>query len=410
MSLAILLGAGASIDSGMASTRAITDFLFSDNRALQNSDGSYSFGADPQRIAQAFPNDYIWKIKILLGALKTKIDLYHAPRPAHYEDIFYAVDQLASDYDGDFDNPSIRPMTRQMETEIGEIFPRGLITIPYSDAWTDEHRVSTIGLDSMPRAVHEARRYIKDAVTYLLAKTLTTDQLDPYQWIVDAIVEHPSLPIFTLNHDTLMEQVLRGRNMSFVDGFAPNGNGMSNWNPAVFDTQPNLPRLLKLHGSINWHYATASVTRRQSIISVQDYELARTQWDFGHADQRQFLAGVHNKLAAYTNPPYEDLRYQFYRTLKTATALVACGYSFGDKGVNTSIANWLENEGGRKLIIIDPNCEAMLGRSARSAISGKAQSWQERGKLRTIDRRMKELTWSVVTEALQDTSSPTAEP
>jgi hypothetical protein len=356
------------MDSGMASTSAITDFLFSDNRALQNSDGSYSFGADPQRIAQAFPNDYIWKIKILLGALKTKIDLYHAPRPAHYEDIFYAVDQLASDYDGDFDNPSIRPMTRQMEAEIGEILPRGLITIPYSDAWREEHRVSTIGLDSMPRAVHEARRYIMDAITCLLAKTLTPDQLSPYQWIVDAFVDHPALPIFTLNHDTLMEQVFRGRNLSFVDGFVPSANGVSNWNPAVLDGQPHLPRLLKLHGSINWHYATARTTRHQSIISVQDYELARTQWDFGQADQRQFLAGVHNKLAAYTNPPYEDLRYQFYRTLKAATSLVVCGYSFGDKGVNTSIANWLENGDGRKLIIIDPNTEAMLGRSARPAI------------------------------------------
>ena len=52
------------------------------------------------------------------------------------------------------------------------------------------------------------------------------------------------------------------------------------------------------------------------------------------------LVGTFNKVSEYSQGIFRELHYRFRRTLHKADQLVVCGYSFGDKGINSEIIEW----------------------------------------------------------------------
>jgi len=64
-----------------------------------------------------------------------------------------------------------------------------------------------------------------------------------------------------------------------------------------------------------------------------------------------------------------------------------CGYSFGDKGINSQIINWYYANRGRRLIIIHPNPEKLV-ENARNAIRSKWQQWIRNEGIRLICKNL----------------------
>src|SRR2546426_2997701 len=82
----------------------------------------------------------------------------------------------------------------------------------------------------------------------------------------------------------------------------------------------------------------------------------------------QLLAGTFNKILDYNSEIFLEIHHRFHRALQDCRTLVVCGCGFGDKGVNTRIAEWRHRSSGHKLLIIDPAEPTKIVRKARGAI------------------------------------------
>ena len=60
-----------------------------------------------------------------------------------------------------------------------------------------------------------------------------------------------------------------------------------------------------------------------------------------------------------------DIHYRFRKILEDSETLIVCGYSFGDKAINTQIIFW--HRQGRSLVVIDPRCQSQVIATARYA-------------------------------------------
>jgi hypothetical protein len=61
------------------------------------------------------------------------------------------------------------------------------------------------------------------------------------------------IDVFTLNHDTLIEQELRDATVDFTDGFELKTDTCDYWDVDAFTHPKHRIRLGKLHGSVDWH-------------------------------------------------------------------------------------------------------------------------------------------------------------
>jgi len=82
----------------------------------------------------------------------------------------------------------------------------------------------------------------------------------------------------------------------------------------------------------------------------------------------RILAGTFNKILDYNSEVFIELHHRFHRALQDCKTLVVCGYGFGDKGVNTRIAEWRHKPWIPKLLIIDPAAPSKIVQRARGAI------------------------------------------
>ena len=98
----------------------------------------------------------------------------------------------------------------------------------------------------------ETTHYIHDIVWHSL--TTQPADLDYLICVKDACraKEFSSVDIFTLNHDTVIEQFLDLSHVKYTDGFGPPINDVRYWSPERFEDHSYNVRLLKLHGSVNW--------------------------------------------------------------------------------------------------------------------------------------------------------------
>ena len=111
------------------------------------------------------------------------------------------------------------------------------------------------------------------------------------------------------------------------------------------------------------------------------------------------LVGTHNKPGFYINPLFEEQHWRFKEALSEADRLVVCGYSFGDKAINTRLLYWLDQFRERRVLLIHHDPDACR-KHARAAI---AQSWGKhikRGQWHVIAKKMEEVSWAEVKAAI----------
>ena len=371
MTTTILLGAGSSVPAGFPSTRSLTDRVLSGNGVWRHTDETYFIGDDQ-------PVDKILTlVNRVIRRIHTEAKQYHATytkRQANYEDVYYLADQAWAEELGESENPAVRDFTTKLKTEIEPL--ASVASMEYVDLLEESHN------------------YVADVVWRSLnCNASSSDHLK----ILEAACRSNSVSsISTLCHDTHVETFLGDRGISLDDGFSDEEAGVRYWH-GDFSSNDKI-QFLKLHGSVNWFRL-----RPDSSESFYDDRIGiPPDWDHNHTkgndgtfqtalDGRPLLLiGTFNKISQYSQGIFRELHYQFRSSIHNTDQLLVCGYSFGDKGINSEIIEWYYAERGRRLLIIHPN-PGELARYARGAIRNKWDEWVKNDGIRVIRKTLEDV-------------------
>ena len=102
------------------------------------------------------------------------------------------------------------------------------------------------------------------------------------------------------------------------------------------------------------------------------------------------LIGTFNKISEYSGGIFRELHYGLRSSIRDADKLVVCGYSFGDKGINSEIIEWFYASRGRRFIVIHPDIEVLVSR-ARGAIRNKWEAWENSGAVTCIRKKIEDV-------------------
>lgn len=254
-----------------------------------------------------------------------------------YEDLFYLTDQIIINGEGRKADVSIETFVEALRKECRNILKRKRKI----DQMIDLHKLAI-----------EARIYIEKKVSSLLYKdTLDIKGLN----LVIELAKSPNikkLNIITLNHDTLIEQILQDNDIEFTDGFGePNGDIRyfeDNYNDNI------KVKIIKLHGSISWwSHGGSKVVQPMNITDKDSLSWKDKENNFikNIGKVPSFLTGV-NKIYSYNRGIYAEQNYNFLKLLHEENLIVMAGYGWGDLPINFQIQNWFNRNINNKLILL----------------------------------------------------------
>jgi hypothetical protein len=391
--ISFLLGAGISIPANMPSVSEITQKVLSGEGVAHHSNQSYFFG--PPLYGQS-EDPFVQRIIGFLSRLKGEIELYYSydqRRRPNYEDIYHITSQIYDSESGEFENPIVKPFIDKILPDIQSSLNKPSFGL--NNVW-EIHELAD-----------EASNYIRDIVWHLLSQRPA--RLDHLNSIKDACLDEDDtqVDIYTLNHDTILEQCLQQNNLTVVDGFGDPINEVRYYHSDNFNIELSNIRLFKLHGSINWILfrpdesddwsgEKIGIPLGRDIWHTRTPEGAR-QWPSN--GRPEFLAGTFNKMLNYTGGIYAELHYQFYQSLKLSNILIISGYGFRDRGINTMVIDWFYNNPENKIVVIHPR-PTELKENARGSISNKWDHWIDAQRLLLLSNRIEETSWDDIKSIL----------
>jgi len=377
--LVFLFGSGVSIPAGMPSTKDITDQVLSANNIMRHTDGNYYFG-QPLYAHVGIPDEYVPRVKNFIEILMPEIGRYYNYNPerkTNYEDIYYVVSQIHDSELEELDNPVAQPFIDKIRANVESLL----------QGKEGETRKNW----RLHELADETTHYIADIAWNMLSKK--PNRLDYLNLVKDISRDNnlSHIDIFTLNHDTVLEQCLCQNNIPFNDGFGEPINGVRYWDNKLFETSACKIHLFKLHGSVDWfRLRPAGGGWYEESIGIPLNSITYSHID--KVDGRPLLLiGTFNKMLEYLRGIYTSLFTYFYKSLHDAERLVIIGYRFGDKGINTQIIQWLYSSQKNKITVIDPNPN--LKNAARGAISNKWDNWINDDKLTFLQTKLEEISW-----------------
>ncbi len=156
----------------------------------------------------------------------------------------------------------------------------------------------------------------------------------------------PSEPVsyLVLNYDTIVEDALALARIPYADGLS--GGTTAWWNPKTFEALDVSARVIKLHGSIDWYQFSGETVPRRIGKHVQ---LPDQQ------DSPLLIWPSSTKYQETQLDPFAQLLEQGRKAMRPSPGaqrlLVICGYSFGDRHINSEIEKALQ-ESRRDLTIV----------------------------------------------------------
>ncbi len=366
MKAAILLGAGSSLPAGYPSTRCLTNRVLCGKGVKRQSKGTYSkkdatlLNCMVRRIHSEVEGYFsYWNERLAdFSAWKGRL--------ANYEDLFYLARQASDEVLGNMENPAVHSFITKLRADMSTLVEAA------NAEKKDPNKTSYPNIpDDFDKLFGETCNYISKTVSSRLRpKPTSTDHLKSF---VKACETGNVTGISTLCHDTHVETHLKKKGIALADGFSEKEEeGVRYWD-GDFSSNSKTP-FLKLHGSVNWflfrpHCSSPWYDERIGISRKGGHN--HTKRD-GVPRMRPesiplLLIGTFNKVADYNQRIFLDLHHRFRSTLREADQLIVCGYSFGDKGINTAVIEWYYGKRGRRFLIIHPDpCE--LFSNARPAI------------------------------------------
>ncbi len=392
--VSFLLGSGVSIPAKMPSVSYITDKVLSGPGVMRHTNENYYFG--PSLYAHVgFPDEYIYRVVTFLQRLSIEIKEYYTSSPervVNYEDLFYVAAQIHDSEVGEYDNPIVQAFVDKILPDI----------TPLLAAQECEIRKQW----QLHELAQEATNYIRDIVWHLL--TNEPGDLHYLRLVREACQQATilSLELFSLNHDTVIEQCLDGCGVRYTDGFGQPINAVRYWSPEMFEDPSYNVRLFKLHGSVNWFLFEPHATswKNEPVGIALNGDIWHTNNPDGQlqlpVDGRPvLLAGTFNKMLQYTKGIYANLFYRMYRALFDTELLIVCGYGFGDKGINTRIVEWAYSSEQNVMVVIHAEPDSLKAR-ARGSISKNWDKWLQSNRLVLIQKWIEDTCWTDIHDAI----------
>lgn len=371
--IAFLFGAGISIPSKIPSTKHITEKIFSGDGIVRGLAENYFFG-DSSKFSYDPYQQFIPRIITFLNLLKKELKDYYQDSNAtiNYEDIYYLVDFIRKNIYGTEKNPAFKYLLKNFEKVINDL-----------SSPIDPLIDSTVTLETL---LNEVIRYMEYSTILSLYKS--PENFNGLTFLNELISDSDlsNMDIFTLNHDLVIEKFFKSINENFCDGFGKEINGYRFWDQTLFSTK-NKINLYKLHGSVDWYYFDPE--------SWVDRRVCKCSPEIIWRDPRKpiILIGTYNKLAEYIKTIFLELFYLFYKNIYLHNRIVIIGYSFGDKGVNEKLFNWVLQE-NNKMIIIDPKVENLRYKLSHTLDN----EWDNPQKIIPIKDYSENITWDKIKE------------
>ena len=356
--------------AGYPSTKELTKRVLSGSGIQKGGDGSYDLYDYKIRPEKARLVDCM--VRKLYAEAKTYYES-HIERPANYEYLYYLTKQALDEELGEMENPAIRSFVKKLKTDMLSLL---------------EDKTDYMDL------LIKTCEYIVYLIHQNLESSSNPAQLEPLKVITHTCRTINVTSISTLCHDTHLENFLKNAGIKIADGFSEPQENVRYWE-GDFSTRDTTP-FLKLHGSTDWFEfksESGSFYDDKIGISLKDNP-GRVMTKNGILRALcppLLLIGTFNKITEYSSGIFRELHYNFRSKINKAGQLVVCGYSFGDKGINAEITEWLYGDRKRRLVIIDPADSDNLCTNARGAIQKHWDDWVTNGALITIKKRFEEI-------------------
>lgn len=394
-----LFGSGVSLSTNIPNTDELTKTLLKDKNIRMYTDNSFYLSSREDNVMHSeLVVDFIQKF---LVRLNTRIRNYYKwigktnlgyKRMLNYESLYYLVWQLWSGGSGEYDNPIVlntyKELDKRFVSQISAIKERCF------------YNKNFIGfLDAI-------LIYIEDVICEKLYKNLSGEFIK----LVHEACNNPvikKINIFTLNHDTLVEQFLEREGINYCDGFIKNELPILLWNPEIFKEDGFKIDLYKLHGSINWYQFKKENDSNYFVgkaphgfIELDHVEYSKNKYLYRY-NRHMILIGTFNKMFDYLTNIFIEIHYKFFNILYNIDTLIISGYSFNDKGINFSIKKWLDSDTVKKIILINPDPEELRFNS-RGMIKNSWYYWKKNKKLLIIPKKFEETSWDDLKQFLEE--------
>lgn len=373
-SISIFLGSGVSVPSGLPSVTQITQEL------LKGKGVSYLNHKQKQ-------SSDLKKVQGLLNKLE-EIDRHYMDNIARYwskgqylstgyiyrnittyEDLFYLTEQIIDSEKGLLDDATAGAFVDLVEKKARSILKGKTI---------NERIISLYHL------AIEASNFIQ----WIVANSLHTHNIQGLDLIVE-IARHSSikkLDIITLNHDTLVEQVLSQNNIPFADGFGKADGDVRWYDDTVYDDKKTKVRIFKPHGSINWFSFLVKGRLHPASVSCADPTQIRDSNGKllkSHFTTPSFLSGT-NKVVLYNEGIYAKMFYRIYQSLRKSNFMLMSGYGWGDVPINFRLVDWINSSNQNSITLLHQKPADLINRSL--LLAENYNSWLQSGQFIPISK------------------------
>lgn len=331
-----LLGAGASVDAGVADAFAMTEKIHEILSASNDKTPAKVFG--------------IVLAKIIAKRVRSGGSPFGQVNVEEVYDVLQRIAAKDTDSLGDFVT-SWDPILSEFENPVRERDVQNafesLINSLQVDRWS-RHGQLAIGMGGVRGIVELLRKVtsrsnvsdlsnVEKSLLRALVQCLQHNS-EKIKYIEDilSIIKENNGDIVTLNYDLAVEKA--AENIGFSYDY-----GLDKWNSEKIvkfkRSSPIGLRVVKLHGSLNWFSNGDDITVRDR----GDKEWILPNLVFGGASGKLKIDG-----------PFLQLRHEFQTRLLACNNLVVIGYSFQDEHLNSIIRRWSSTRRNAKLIVVDP--------------------------------------------------------
>ncbi len=114
------------------------------------------------------------------------------------------------------------------------------------------------------------------------------------------------------------------------------------------------------------------------------------------------LVGTLNKMLEYTSGIHAVLFFEFSRALRETELLIVSGYSFGDKGINRQLAEWVNSSDQKQKVMVVIHSEPKdLKKGAGTDIFMDWDRWLQSKRLVLVPRWIQDTSWKDIKDAIQ---------
>lgn len=349
--LNILLGAGFSVPSGFPTGKQLNEKFSQgvENKLLKMSSGEWFFDEHSAAYSSngKLNTDYI-SISYLLTEFIKKFKS-EVNNEFDYEEFF---DWFNSNYNN-------QPLLEELSEKAN-----GRIKEDHNFEDKSAHYIKSPNINQY-NMLYECFNYLIGDVLHRSYKIEA--EKNQYKSIIDTFNDYDSVNIFTLNHDLLMEYLLREYSVENSNGFSTENSfivGDDNNKIEIFEKESYTEnvKLFKLHGSIDYYQFEELVNNKGISQRTGNYwyfkpktyhdkhfarrinpETGDTIQDYNWKIIPQFLTGKNKKDLLVDKNHYEFVYKAFKESFENCNTLLVIGYSFGDSHINEVIKESAES-------------------------------------------------------------------